>query len=332
MATPSGQPFRPSHVIAAQRGKSPDNLRIVIDTGEVLTDRWSSEDDATRFLHALHLGMRGIDSIAGERDNVPLQLPDWATRENAEIVARATEKSGGTRARAADAYTRTLLGIGEPASIIDAAIIEECFWSALDDGREVLLLAGMPDPSHASTDDPILNKSPLARLAFAFLDMRKPGQPAVNLAERITFDVNRLSSHVTNIVTIGENGLVNLQSACRSCDNGVKYAHTDIPQPGIAQHAAMEPFTCTDCQGIASIALPRMSFSHCMLNDVLFADWVGWHGNPLIARLDGAGDEAPGGCHYDSSRADHRVIAERLAAHFDVNGWAVAAARVRSQL
>jgi hypothetical protein len=331
MATPSGQPFRPSHVIAAQRGKSPDNLRIVIDTGEVLTDRWSSELDATVFLHALHLGMRGIDSIAGERDNVPLQLPGWATRENAEIVARAVAMSGGTRPRAADAYTRTLLGIGEPASIIDAAVIEACFWEALNDGREVLLLAGMPDPSHANTSDPILDKSPLARLAFAFLDMHKPGQASRLAAERITFDIRRLPGNVTNVVTIGEDGL-DLRDMCRSCDNGVKYAHTDAQQPGVAAHAAMAPFPCTDCRNVGVIALPRMSFSHCMLNDVLFADWVGWHGNPLIARVDGMGGEAPGGCRYQAERADHRLIAERLAAHFNANGWAAAAERVRAQM
>lgn len=290
MATPSGQPFRPLHVIAAQRGKSPELLRIALDTGEVILDRWSSEDDATAFLHALHLGMRGIESDVSHRDTMPLTPPAWATVANAEVVAREVEASGGSRTRAAEAYSRTLLGIGQPASIIDPNVIENCFHTALADGLNILVLAGMDDPTHASTNDPILIKSPLARLAFAAADIFTSSP---NIVERIVFDAALINSgSVTNVVTIGEDGL------------------RDV---------------------VTNIAVPRMSFSHCALNDVLFADWVGWHGNPLVSRdVDRAIDIQSG--RFDPLRSTHRAIALRLAEHFANAGYTAAADRVYAQL
>jgi hypothetical protein len=293
LATPSGHPFRASHVIAAHRGKSPDILRIVIDGGETLTDRWSSEDEAATFLSTVHLGMRGIEFPMGERDAAPVKLPRWATVENAEVVAREVEKAGGARPHIGEAYSRTLLGIGEPASVIDADNIESVFNSALPDGK-VLVLAGMPDPTHASTDDPILERSPLVRLALAAIELLMTrGRSATEAVEAIEFDVGKANSGaVTCVISMGEDGL------------------RDV---------------------LRTIALPRMSFYHCMLSNELFADWIGWFGNPGVRRNS---QESPYNSRFDASRPEHRAIVERIVEYFVSlrGGYVHAADRMRAAM
>lgn len=280
-------------------------LRIVLDGGEVLSDRWPSEAEATTFLSTVHLGMRGIESPAGERDNAPVKLPSWATRENAEVAAREVESAMGSRARTAEVYARTLLGIGEPAPVIDPDNIEACFDAALLDGK-VLVLAGMNDPTHANTSDPILEHSPLVRLALAtveFLIARgKDPSEAVDALEFAATNVRELRVNgtitmpygraVTCVVTLGEDGLLDV---------------------------------------IRTIALPRLGFSHCALNDALFADWVGWYGNPGVRR---STQEAPSTGLYDADRPEHRATVEKLAEIFNERGgaYSLAATRMRQQM
>lgn len=290
LTTPSGHPFRASHVVSAQRGKSPDLLRIMLDGGEVLADRWPSEAEASAFLTAVHLGMRGIESTSGERDNAPIELPKWATRANAEVVSREVDSVGGSRSRMAEAYARTLLGIGEPASIINAGTIETCFRAALSDGK-VLVLAGMDDPSHARTLDPILQHSPLVRLALATVEVLiRSGKSPADAVKALEFAADTANGgEVACLVTMGEAGL------------------TDV---------------------LRSIALPRLSFYHCALNGVLFAEWVGWHGNPLVVRNV---QEAPIAGLYDAARPEHRAVVARIAEHFEAIGcdYGAAADRMR---
>jgi hypothetical protein len=185
MATPSGQPFRPSAVIAAQRGKSADSLRIVIETGEVITDRWASEDDATTFLQSLNLGMQGISDARSPRD---AEYPHWATPANAVIAAEAVLKAGGTRERAARAYALTLLGDGEPASAIDAESMEAAWDEAVQCDMPVWIIAGMPN---------------LARLALVAVEMGiDPSR--IRFAEPSDIDTSPVTINGGVALTIGE--------------------------------------------------------------------------------------------------------------------------------
>jgi hypothetical protein len=178
----------------------------------------------------------------------------------------------------------------------DAERIASSFWSAIAEGK-VLVLAGMQDPSHANTVDPILDKSPLARLAFEAVELVRPFLPEdatpEDIASRLVFDLDAGNrDDITCAVTFGEAGLADAV--------------------------------------IGSVTVPRMSFHWCSLNGCFFAEWVGWQGRPAVAHPDLG--VSPRSRRFDGSRPEHLLVAKALAAHFEASGFTAAAARVRSQV
>jgi hypothetical protein len=234
-----------------------------------------------------------------------------AARPEAVIVTRLTPECGGDpayhlvripRPGAEDVHLKAESGPCEAKAIEashdadEARRIASSFWSAIAEGK-VLVLAGMEDPSHANTLDPILGKSPLARLAFEAVELVRPFLPEdatpEDIAGRLVFDVDAGNrDDITCAVTFGEAGLADAV--------------------------------------IGSVTVPRMSFHWCSLNGCFFAEWVGWQGRPAVAHPDLG--VSPRSRRFDGSRPEHLLVAKALAAHFEASGFTAAAARVRSQV
>lgn len=224
-------------------------------------------------------------------------LPHWATSANAEIVARAVLQVGGSRERAASAYRSTLFGLGEPASAIDTEHMLRAWQSAIASSGPVLIRAGMPDPSHAVTHAPIVDKSPLIRLALLAVEYGVS-------PERMTF----------------------------ALPDDFRYSE-DVPEnERVFPPAPVAAFTSGEAGSrTTDILCPRVSFSWCDLNGRHFPDWVGF-GGELVALHDINEIITDKGGRFDRDRPDHLAVARAILEHFKVMGYTCAAARVAEVL
>jgi hypothetical protein len=199
--TPTGQPFRADHVVAAHWTKSGQGLRIATDVGEVITDEFASREVAQDFLWKLGHAMRGISDTGPSVGQAT--EPIWATAENATIASEAVLAVGGTREHAARVYASTLLGEGQPAAAIDAEAMELAWTKALESGGPVHVVTNMPDLDHSRTDDPLTSNSPFARLAFV------PTYMGIDSARVVFHTVGDLVDHPIVdgcALTLGEGG------------------------------------------------------------------------------------------------------------------------------
>jgi hypothetical protein len=232
--TSRGEPYRPSAVLAARYAKQPTSLRIVVETGEVLTDHYATESEATSALDLITYAMRGLV------DTAPLaEIPFWATAENAAIASTAVLDAGGTRERAAQAFANTLMGIGDPASAIDSQHMYGAFVDAIkDDELPVLILAGMDNPDHSLTKDPLSKHSPLVKLALLAAGLGvAPGRTIFAVPTDPASNKHDPTFTRGAAMTTGEAGL--------------------------------------DLDGVT---VPRASYHWCDLNGAFFADWAGHGG------------------------------------------------------
>lgn len=285
--TSRNEPYRPSHVVAARFGKQPASLRIVMDTGEVLQDHYADAQAAAHALEKLKHGMCGIV------DAGPDDLPFWATAENAVIVSQAVLDAGGTRERAAQAYARTLTGVGEPAGAIDTAHMLGRWEEEEGKDGPVLVLAGMTEPNHSKTGSPLTQRSPLARLALLAVDSgTDPSRLVFSVPheDRPVLSTDDVATspvfHSGNVYTWGE-------------------THLDL----------------------AGVTAPRKSFHWCALNDAFFFDWVGL-GGPIVR----VPSTEPVAVHYSVDNVWHVRAMTKLAAHFDTQGWSAVAEQLRNEL
>jgi len=243
LVTANGQPFRPSHAIACTWPKSELKLRIVMDTGEVIQDHWSSPEDALEFMSRVRYAMQGLVHVPDPETGA---RPVWATPVNATIAADSAISDGCTLEHAAQVYARVLFGEGSPPLSIDGAHMEAAFDSVVGTGL-VSVYAGMPDPSHSHTIAPFTVNSPLVRMAILAAD-------------------HGVDPHQ---VVFGP-------STESKVDDDSEPALT---MPKIV--AALTTGEGPGRSALAHMACPRKSYTYCSLNRRFFGDWVGM-GGPLV--------------------------------------------------
>lgn len=291
LTTSRGEPYRPANVVAARFHKD-TSLRIVISTGEVLTDNYANEAAASGALARLHHAMSGIvDTHTGD-------LPFWATAENARIVCDAVLAAGGSRERAAQAFAHTLMGIGSPASCIDTEHMQTKWNAAFSSDLPVLILAGMPTPDHSDTKSPIVQYSPLARLTL--LAVQDGVDPS-----RLIFAVPHAEKPM-----LGDSGDVDGVYTRPWFEHGCVYT-------------IGERNMNTD-----GVVAPRKSFHWCMLNAAFFYTWMGIGSGPLVR----VPDTSPIYVEYDGSDARQVQAMTALATYFQAQGWSDTADRLLADI
>jgi hypothetical protein len=61
LVTSSGQAVRASHVISCSWGKGDCEMRICLDTGEVVRDHWPTREHAGGYMERVRYAMQGLD-------------------------------------------------------------------------------------------------------------------------------------------------------------------------------------------------------------------------------------------------------------------------------
>ena len=178
--------------------------------------------------------------------------------------------------------------------------IESTFLEAVKRGP-VLILDNMRDKTHAGTFDPIVEKSPLIRLAILAVDLgAEPGMLSFNY------------SRPENVA----------RPDYQRCFYAVLYAL----QPDGAEMARM-----------LKLNLPTLGFHWCELNSMWFVDEFAAYGRRMKASRPSADNPnvreslvalEPMAASVDLANPKHVRVLELVKEHFEAQGWVTAAERL----